>query len=54
MKVFVGIILLVIGVSLFFVQKQQRHRARSVQLARSVTVAELQRLAGKAKDYSIK
>jgi uncharacterized membrane protein len=46
MKVFVGIILLVIGVSLFFVQKQQRHRARSVQLARSVTVAELQRLAG--------
>jgi len=40
-----GIVLLIIGGILFFVQRGQRQRVKSLQLARDVTVAELQRLA---------
>ena len=41
----VGIILLMVGVVLFFVERSHRGRATSLQAARSVTVAELQSIA---------
>jgi hypothetical protein len=40
-----GILLLIVGTILFFVQRAQRQRAFSLKSARSVTVAELQQLA---------
>ncbi|HEY9887913.1 MAG TPA: E3 ubiquitin ligase family protein [Candidatus Obscuribacterales bacterium] len=41
----VGIVLCAVGVILFFVQRQQHRHARSLKLARTATVAELQSLA---------
>ena len=41
-----GVILLISGGGLFFVQKRQRGKALSLRTARAVTVAEVQRLAG--------
>ena len=40
-----GILLLIIGVILFFVQRYQRQKSMSIRLARSGSVAELQHLS---------
>ncbi|MBF2090766.1 MAG: E3 ubiquitin ligase family protein [Synechococcales cyanobacterium K44_A2020_017] len=42
----VGFILIVVGISLFFVQRHQKQRAFSLKSARPTTVAELQQTAG--------
>lgn len=44
--VIVGIILLIVGVSLFFVQQHQKQKVFSIKSARSVTAAELTETAG--------
>ncbi|HEY9619257.1 MAG TPA: E3 ubiquitin ligase family protein [Crinalium sp.] len=41
----IGLILIAVGVALFFVQKHQKARAFSIRSARSVTVAELAQMA---------
>lgn len=40
-----GVILLVVGIVLFFVQKDHRTKAYSLKIARAVTVAELEKLS---------
>lgn len=42
----VGLVFLVIGAVLFFVQKSERHKAFSIRSAQTVTTSELAHLAG--------
>lgn len=48
--VVLGVILLIVGIILFFVQRDQKIRARSLRLARKVTTTELQSMATAVAD----
>ncbi|NJL86484.1 MAG: hypothetical protein HC886_11695 [Leptolyngbyaceae cyanobacterium SM1_1_3] len=45
----IGIILLIVGVVLFFVRRHQQSRAFSIKSARRVNVAELEKMAQRSR-----